>query len=659
MQTEGLLKQSQQLAAELQTQQRELQQTNEQLAQKAQQLAEQNAEVERKNQEIEQARRALEEKAAELALTSKYKSEFLANMSHELRTPLNSILILGQQLGDNPEGNLAPQAGRVRAHDPRRRHRPAEPDHRHPRPVEDRVGHGDGRGARRSTSRSLLDTVARHVPARGREPAAVASTSQVDPALGREHGHRLEAPAAGAEEPALERLQVHRAGRRAAARRSRRAAAGRRSTRCCADAPDGGRVRGLRHRHRHPAREAADHLRGVPAGRRRHQPQVRRHRPRPRDQPRAGEPARRRDPAAQRARRGQHVHALPAAALRRAVGRRASATSRASRRCASRAARRRARRRSGRSKRSRTTATTSQPGDDVAADRRGRSALRAHPGRPGARPGLQGAGRACAAPRRSSSRAQFQPTAVSLDVFLPDMLGWTVLSQLKQDPATRHIPVQIVTLDEDRQHGLARGAFAFLTKPTTHRGPRGGADAHQGLRRAAAQAAARRRGQRRPSSSSIAELLGHDDIEITTRRQPARRRSPRCATQTFDCVVLDLRLPDMSGFEVLERIRDDAALRDLPVVVFTGKELSPEEDARLHTLARSVVVKGVESPERLLDETALFLHRVVADLPPEKQRDARAAAPLRRGPGRQDGAGRRRRRAQHLRAVAACSSAAA
>src|ERR1700692_311861 len=106
MQTEGLLNTQQQLATELQMQQRELQQTNEQLAQKAQQLAEQNVEVERKNQEIEQARGALEEKAKELALTSKYKSEFLANMSHELRTPLNSILVLGQQLGDNPDHNL-------------------------------------------------------------------------------------------------------------------------------------------------------------------------------------------------------------------------------------------------------------------------------------------------------------------------------------------------------------------------------------------------------------------------------------------------------------------------------------------------------------------------------------------------------------------------
>jgi len=87
-----------------------------------------------------------------------------------------------------------------------------------------------------------------------------------------------------------------------------------------------------------------------------------------------------------------------------------------------------------------------------------------------------------------------------------------------------------------------------------------------------------------------------------------------------DCMVLDLKLPDMSGFDVLEQIRDDASIGDVPVVIFTGRELSPEEDAQLHTMARSVVVKGVESPERLLDETALFLHRIVADMPVSKQR---------------------------------------
>ena len=212
---------------------------------------------------------------------------------------------------------------------------------------------------------------------------------------------------------------------------------------------------------------------------------------------------------------------------------------------------------------------------------------------------------------------QYHPTAVSLDVFLPDMLGWTVLSHLKQDPTTRHIPVQMVTLDEDRQHGLARGAFAFVTKPATTEG------LEQALARIQAYAMPRRKRllvveDNAAEQLSITELLGYDDIDIAVVDTGAAALAA-LSEEPFDCVVLDLRLPDMSGFEVLERLRDDAALTDVPVVVFTGKELSPEEDARLHTLARSVVVKGVESPERLLDETALFLHRVVADLPPEKQ----------------------------------------
>jgi CheY-like chemotaxis protein len=114
-------------------------------------------------------------------------------------------------------------------------------------------------------------------------------------------------------------------------------------------------------------------------------------------------------------------------------------------------------------------------------------------------------------------------------------------------------------------------------------------------------------------------LLGHDDIDVSV-VSTGEEALAAMKEEQFDCVVLDLRLPDMSGFDILEAVRDTASLSDLPIVVFTGKELSPEEDARLHTLARSVVVKGVESPERLLDETALFLHRVVADLPAEKQR---------------------------------------
>jgi len=118
---------------------------------------------------------------------------------------------------------------------------------------------------------------------------------------------------------------------------------------------------------------------------------------------------------------------------------------------------------------------------------------------------------------------------------------------------------------------------------------------------------------------SIRELLSYNDIEIDT-AATGRTALDSLRDQQYDCVVLDLRLPDMTGFEVLEEIKGDAGLADVPVVVFTGRELSAEEDAQLHTMARSIVVKGVESPERLLDETALFLHRVVTDLPLEKQR---------------------------------------
>ena len=169
---------------------------------------------------------------------------------------------------------------------------------------------------------------------------------------------------------------------------------------------------------------------------------------------------------------------------------------------------------------------------------------------------------------------QYQPTAVSLDVFLPDMLGWTVLSQLKQNPLTRHIPVQIITLDEDRQHGLARGAFSFVTKPTTTEG----VDA--ALARIKEYAAPRRK------RLLVVEDNAAEQMSITRAARPRRhrdrhrrhrraRRSTSLREQPCDCVVLDLRLPDMSGFEVLEQHarRRDAA--DVPVVVFTGRELSP------------------------------------------------------------------------------------
>jgi HAMP domain-containing protein/CheY-like chemotaxis protein len=611
MQTEGLLKQSQQLAGELQAQQRELQQTNEQLEQKAQQLAERNVEVERKNQEIEQARRALEEKATELALTSKYKSEFLANMSHELRTPLNSILILGQQLTDNPEGNLTGKQVEFA-----------------------RTIHGAGTDLLNLISdildlskiesgtvtvdaeevffSNLLDMVAR--PFRHEaETRQLSFEVHVDPNLGRtittdtkrlqqvlknllsnafkftaqggvrlnvnlalggwggEHPVLSQAPAVVAFEvtdtgigiPLEKQKLIFEAFQQADASTSRKY---------------GGTGLGLA-----ISRELASllggeiHLRSAP------------------------------DNGSTFTLYLPLKYVGPSAASHAA----AAVTS---------------------------TARTPLPGLHIAPERTieaipdDRLDIQAgdailliveddpHYARILVDLARDKGFKALLAMRGDDAlnlAKQYQPTAVSLDVFLPDMLGWNVLSQLKQNPLTRHIPVQIVSLDEDRQHGLARGAFAFVNKPTTREG------IDDALSRIKEFAEPRRKRlliveDNAAEQMSIRELLGHDDIEIVNAGTGDEALSALQA-EPCDCVVLDLRLPDMSGFEVLERMRADNELADIPVVVFTGRELSAEEDARLHTMARSIVVKGVESPERLLNETALFLHRVITDLPLAKQ----------------------------------------
>ncbi len=613
MQTEGLLKQSQQLAAELQAQQRELQQTNEQLEQKAQQLAERNVEVERKNQEIEQARRALEEKATELALTSKYKSEFLANMSHELRTPLNSILILGQQLTDNPEGNLTGKQVEFA----RTIHAAGTDLLNLISDILDLSKIESGTvtvDAEEVLFANLLDMVAR--PFRHEADTRQLSFEvHVDPNLGRtittdtkrlqqvlknllsnafkftaQGGVRLNVAAAqggwSAEHPVLSQapavvaFEVSDTGIGIPPEKQKIIFEAFQQADASTSRKYGGTGLGLA-----ISRELASllggeiHLRSAPG---------------------AGStftlylPIKYVGPSATA--RTAPAPAVPASTPTPLPGLHLAPE------------------------------RTVEPIPDDRLDIQAGDAILLiveddpHYARILIDLARDKGFKALLAMRGDDAinlAKQYQPTAVSLDVFLPDMLGWNVLSQLKQNPLTRHIPVQIVSLDEDRQHGLARGAFAFVNKPTTRDGI---ADA---LARIKDFAQPRRKRllvveDNRLEQMSIHELLGYDDIEILD-ASTGSEALDTLRTQACDCVVLDLRLPDMSGFEVLERMRADAALADIPVVVFTGRELSAEEDAQLHTMARSIVVKGVESPERLLNETALFLHRVITDLPPEKQ----------------------------------------
>ena len=153
---------------------------------------------------------------------------------------------------------------------------------------------------------------------------------------------------------------------------------------------------------------------------------------------------------------------------------------------------------------------------------------------------------------------EFHPTAVSLDVYLPDMLGWTVLNHLKQDPATRHVPVQMLTMDEDRHHGLSRGAFSFVSKPTTAE------QLEAALLKIQEFSGPRRKRllvvEDNPMEQmSIQELLGFNDIDLSVASTGAEALAA-VADQQFDCMVLDLRLPDMTGFDVLEQLRDTPAL---------------------------------------------------------------------------------------------------
>jgi HAMP domain-containing protein/CheY-like chemotaxis protein len=222
------------------------------------------------------------------------------------------------------------------------------------------------------------------------------------------------------------------------------------------------------------------------------------------------------------------------------------------------------------------------------------------------------------ADRALAMAREYQPTAVTLDLRLPDADGWTILDRLKHDPGTRHIPVHIISVEENWQRGLRLGAIDFLTKPATKESL---SDALTTLHEFVDRPVKRLLVVEDDATAreSIVELVGAEDVHTTTVGTGEEALQALQQSQ-FDCMVLDLGLPDMTGFQLVTRVKSEIGLRKLPTIIYTGKQLTKREEAELRRLAESVVIKDARSPERLLDETALFLHRVTANLPEGKRR---------------------------------------
>jgi CheY-like chemotaxis protein/signal transduction histidine kinase/HAMP domain-containing protein len=213
---------------------------------------------------------------------------------------------------------------------------------------------------------------------------------------------------------------------------------------------------------------------------------------------------------------------------------------------------------------------------------------------------------------------KYKPAAITLDIRLPDRDGWTVLDRLKHDPQTSHIPVHIITVEEERQRALKQGAFNHVQKPVTHEELGKAFDDIRDFteRRIRKLLVVEDDDVQR---MSVVELIGNGDVK-TTAVATGEEALNILKDERFDCMVLDLRLPDMSGFELIEKLQTDLGRYDLPIIVYTGKELTRKEELHLKKVADAIIVKEASSPERLLAETALFLHRVEADLPEPKRR---------------------------------------
>ncbi|MEN3364055.1 MAG: hypothetical protein V7606_1329, partial [Burkholderiales bacterium] len=626
--TESLLTQSQSLA-------QELQQTNLELAEKARLLSEQNIEVERKNREVEQAKLALEEKATQLALSSKYKSEFLANMSHELRTPLNSLLILAQQLSDNPEGNLSEKQVEFA-----------------------RTIHGSGSDlltlindildlskiesgtvtlevseCRFLTLRGYVERTFRHMA----EAKHISFEVELAPSLPMAtmtDNTRLQ--------QILKNLLSNAFKFTAHGQVSLSIALADRGW--SADHPVLGQSEAVL------AFSVADTGVGIPSDKL----QL------------IFEAFQQADGSTARKYGGTGLGLSISRELARLLGGEIRVESVVG--VGSTFTLYMPFNRIGFESYDLPGKTPGTPRLQVVSSQAGYTDVQAVEVMdavdvPRAQPALEMPrihyepshdDRSLVTPGEASvviveDDARFAkimleyareknfkgivtssgdsvltlardylPAAILLDIDLPDVDGFTVLDRLKRDPSTRHIPVHVISSLKERERALRQGAISYLNKPVSR---------ERLLEEFSRIQQFLTRGKRsllvveddKMQRESIVTLIGATDVNITAVETGQAALEALKASQ-FDCMVIDLSLPDISGFDLIDKIGDDASLRNMPIVVYTAKDLNRKEVTRLKRVAKTIVVKDARSPERLLDETALFLHRAHANMPEMQRR---------------------------------------